>query len=206
MKLHIKLVISLTLVALAAPMLLAQSRDKDQSPPTRRLTSWTSDRREYQVGDVITVLVSDATLATATKSQNGSDNQTRKNGVGIVPPKVGTTALPSIDASMNMSKNASSSQSGDAKRNLSFRGDISVRVIAVDKTGLLQVKGLKVVDVDKNKQTLNLAGWIRPEDVSPDNLVQSDRIADAQLTYQLSGDLGKTRGGLVGRLLNVFWP
>jgi flagellar L-ring protein FlgH len=206
MKLHIKLVISLTFVALAAPMLLAQAADKDQSAPTRRLTSWTSDRREYQVGDVITVLVSDATLATATKSQNGSDNQTRKNGVGIVPPKVGTTALPAIDASMNMSKNASSSQSGDAKRNLSFRGDISVRVVAVDKTGLLQVKGLKVVDVDKNKQTLNLAGWIRPEDVSPDNLVQSDRIADAQLTYQLSGDLGKTRGGLVGRLLNVFWP
>jgi flagellar L-ring protein FlgH len=206
MKLHIKLVISLTLVALAAPMLLAQSRDKDQSPPTRRLTSWTSDRREYQVGDVITVLVSDATLATATKSQNGSDNQTRKNGVGIVPPKVGTTALPSIDASMNMSKNASSSQSGDAKRNLSFRGDISVRVIAVDKTGLLQVKGLKVVDVDKNKQKLNLTGWIRPEDVTNDNLVQSERLADAQLTYELTGDLGKTRGGIIGRLLNVFWP
>jgi hypothetical protein len=31
-------------------------------------------------------------------------------------------------------------------------------------------------------------------------------VADAQLTYKLSGDIGKTRGGIVGRLLNVFWP
>jgi hypothetical protein len=31
-------------------------------------------------------------------------------------------------------------------------------------------------------------------------------VADAQLTYELSGNLGKTRGGIIGRLLNVFWP
>jgi flagellar L-ring protein precursor FlgH len=197
--------ISLTLLVLGAPALLAQAKDAAPTPP-RHLMSWTADRREYQVGDVITILVSDATLATATKSQSGSDQQTRKNSLGLTPPKVGTSSLPSIDASMNMGKNASSSQTGDAKRNLSFRGDISVRVVAVDKTGLLQVKGTKLVDVDKNKQTLNLAGWIRPEDVTPDNLVASERVADAQLTYTLSGDLGKTRGGIVGRLLNVFWP
>lgn len=191
-------------LVIGAPMLLAQG--KDQPQPTRRLISWTGDKREYQVGDVITVLVSEATLATATKSQSGTDQQTRKNDVGITPPKIGTTALPSIDADMSMNKNSSSKQSGDAQRNVNFKGDITVRVIAVDKTGLLQIKGNKVVDVDKNKQTLNLAGWVRPEDVSNDNLVISERIADAQLTYALSGDLGKTRGGIIGRLLNVFWP
>jgi flagellar L-ring protein precursor FlgH len=79
-------------------------------------------------------------------------------------------------------------------------------VIAVDKTGQLQIKGTKVVDVDKNKQTLNFAGWVRPEDITPQNLVESERVADANITYELSGALGKTRGGIVGRILNVFWP
>jgi flagellar L-ring protein precursor FlgH len=201
---HSKFAISLMCLVIGAPTLLAQAKDEPQ--PTRRLSSWTSDKREYQVGDVITVLVSEATLATATKSQSGSDQQTRKNGVGIHPPTIGTTPLPSLDADMSMDKNASSKQSGDAQRNVNFKGDISVRVIAVDKTGLLQIKGNKVVDVDKNKQTLNLSGWVRPEDVSPSNLVISERVADVQLTYALSGDLGKTRGGILGRLLNVFWP
>src|SRR5215216_3914844 len=121
--------VSLAFLVLAAPVLLAQS--KDQQQPTRHLTSWTSDRREYVVGDIITVLVSEVTLATATKSQSGSDQQTRKNGVDIEPPKIGTSSLPSIDGSMSTDKNASSKQTGDAKRNLSFQGDISVRVTTV---------------------------------------------------------------------------
>ena len=170
------------------------------------LGSWTADRREYQVGDIITVLVTEATLASATKSQSGTDQQSRKNGMGLEPPKIGTSSLPSIDASMSADKNSSSKQDGDAKRAVAFKGDISVRVVTVDKTGLMQIKGSKVVDVDKNKQTLNLTGWVRPEDISAQNLVASERIADAQLTYALSGDLGKTRGGIVGRLLSVFWP
>ena len=202
---HSRFVIALVFLLLGAPMLLAQSKDQP-AVPSRHLMSWTADKREYQVGDVITVLVSDATLATATKSQTGSDQQTRKNGVGLVPPKIGTTALPTIDASMTADKNSSSTQSGNAKRNLSFKGDISVRVTAVDKSGLLQIKGTKVVDADRNKQTLNFTGWVRPEDITPDNLVASERVADANITYHLSGDLGKTRGGLIGRLINAFWP
>jgi flagellar L-ring protein FlgH len=191
-------------LALAAPVAGAQSRD--QQAPSRRLTSWTADRREYVVGDVITVLVTEATLASATKSQTGADQQTRKNDLGLSPPKVGTSALPEIDASMSMSKNSQSSQSGDAKRGVNFRGDISVRVVAVDKNGLLQVKGTKLVDVDKNKQALNLTGWVRPEDVSPANYVTSERVADVNLTYTLNGAIGKTRGGIIGRLISVFWP
>jgi flagellar L-ring protein precursor FlgH len=198
-----KYAFSLLSLLLSAPIVLAQS--KDQAAP-RRLMSWTADRREYQVGDVITVLVTEATLATATKSQTGSDQQSRANDVALNPPKIGTSALPAIAADMSMDKTASSKQNGDAKRGVNFKGDISVRVIAVDKTGLLQIKGTKVVDVDKNKQSLSFTGWVRPEDISPQNFVGSERVADAALTYSLTGDIGKTRGGIIGRILNVFWP
>lgn len=198
--------VTLLLLALMAPLLIAQNKDQAQAP-RRHLASWTADRREYQVGDVITVLVTEATVASATKSQTGTDQQTRKNDLAIDLPKVGPLAsAPSIDGTMSMDKNASSKQNGDAKRGVNFRGNMSVRVVAVDKAGQLQVKGTKTVDVDKNKQLLNFTGWVRPEDVTPQNTVESDRVADASLTYQLTGDIGKTRGGLVGRILNVFWP
>jgi flagellar L-ring protein precursor FlgH len=107
---------------------------------------------------------------------------------------------------MGMNKKSSSNQAGDAKRGVNFKGDISVRVVAIDKNGQVQIKGTKVVDVDKNKQTLDFSGWIRPQDITLDNIVSSDRVADASLQYSLSGDLGKTRGGIIGRILNVFWP
>ena len=76
----------------------------------------------------------------------------------------------------------------------------------IDKRGQVHIKGTKTVDVDKNKQKLEFSGWVRPEDVGKDNIIASERVADVALTYQLSGDIGKTRGGLVGRLLSVFWP
>lgn len=200
-----QVVVAIVATLFAAPV-LAQGKDNKEQSPSRHLMSWTADRREYTVGDIVTVLVSEATLASATKSQNGSDQTTRKNDLAIDPPKIGTSALPSIDGTLSTGKNASSKQSGDASRTTNFKGDISVRVVSVDKNGLLQVKGSKVVDVDKNKQTLNFTGWVRPQDITTDNLVASERVADAQLTYALSGDLGKTRGGIIGRIVSVFWP
>lgn len=209
-----KLALALAFLLFSAPWLLAQAKAPASTAapasapaPARRIASWTADKREYQVGDVITVLVTEATLATATKSQNGTDQQTRANAMAIAPPKVGPLAsIPPIDGTLSSDKKSSSAQSGDAKRNMSFKGDISVRVVAVDKNGLLQVKGTKLLDVDKNTQTLNLTGWVRPEDVTPDNLVASERVADVALTYTLAGDIGGTRGGILGRVLSKIWP
>jgi flagellar L-ring protein precursor FlgH len=194
----------LVMLALIAPMLLAQNSDQSGR---RRISSWTSDRREYEVGDVITVLVSEATLASATKSQTGTDQQSRKNDMGIDLPKVGPlSSLPNIDGTMSTGKSSSSKQSGNATRGVNFRGDISVRVVEIDKRGQLKLQGTKSVDVDKNRQKLEFSGWVRPEDIGKDNIVASERVADVALTYQLNGDIGKTRGGIIGRRLSVFWP
>ena len=51
-----------------------------------------------------------------------------------------------------------------------------VRVVEVDKRGQLHIKGTKTVDVDKNKQKLEFSGWVRPEDISKDNIVASERV------------------------------
>ena len=116
------------------------------------------------------------------------------------------SSLPDVDGTMSTGKSSSSKQSGNATRGVNFRGDISVRVVEIDKRGQLKIKGTKSVDVDKNKQKLEFSGWVRPEDIGKDNIVASERVADVAMTYQLSGDIGKTRGGLIGRLLSVFWP
>jgi hypothetical protein len=52
-----------------------------------------------------------------------------------------------------------------------------------------------VVDVDKNKQTLNFSGWVRSRRHLVAEHRASERVADAALTYQLSGNPAKTRAG-----------
>ena len=83
---------------------------------------------------------------------------------------------------------------------------MTVRVVKIAPNGVLEIKGSRTVDVDKNRQELTLSGFVRPQDVSQSNLINSARIADAQILYTLAGDLGGTRGGIMGRIASVFWP
>lgn len=191
------LLIGALLVMPALVSAQATPSDTSSQRPTRR--SWTSDRREFSVGDILTVLVDESTLASANKGQTASDAQSRD--LGLNAPSV----LP-VDLKAGTSKGSSSRQSGQATRDLRFHGEMTVRVVKIDPNGVLEVKGLRTVDVDKNKQQLTLSGFVRPQDVSQTNIVASARIADAQLLYTLSGDLGGTRGGIIGRLISVFWP
>jgi flagellar L-ring protein precursor FlgH len=207
MQISVAVTIASSVLAVLLMASQAQAQNRSDDAGARRIASWTSDRRAFVVGDVITVFVEEATLASAAETQSGTDVQTRKNGAALTPPKIGTTALPQIDASMNLGKQASSRQNGEASRRLLFRGDLTVRVVAIDeKTGLLQVKGEKKVNVDKNEQTMTFTGWVRAQDVSRTNIVESTRVADAQLEYGLGGKIGKTRGGIIGRILTFVWP
>jgi flagellar L-ring protein precursor FlgH len=199
-------VVTVALAALAWHPLAAQQPAKDQPPPIPRLASYTADRRAYAVGDVITVRLNESTIASASKEQDGSDQQTRENDLSFQPPSSGLATTPAIAATLTTDKNGSSTQSGAAQRNVTFQGDITVRVDSIDKRGVLHVKGQKVVDVDQNKETLTFTGSIRAQDVNPKNIIESNRVADAHLAYGVAGALGKTRGGLLSRILTSIWP
>jgi len=202
-------VLSALAVVLAASLLAATPLHGQQAAAqsaSRSRASWLSDRREFAVGDIITVLLDESTRASAVKGQVGIDEQSRDLGLGIDPPSMGTNPLPSVDANLGTGKRASSRQTGESSRRIAFLAEMSVRVVAVSPTGLLQVKGVKNIEQDKVQQNFEFTGWIRPQDVSVRNLVESARVADAKLVYELKGDLGKTRGGLLGRVIGAVWP
>jgi flagellar L-ring protein precursor FlgH len=174
-----------------------------QTRPVRR--SWTADRREFEVGDVITVLIDEYTLASANKTTSASDRRRRDldfaaSGTGLAG------SLPAAGARVGTINDADSRQRGDAVRQNSFRGEMSVRVVAVDPNGVLQIQGQKLVNVDKNREEVTLTGWVRPQDVSSQNLVDSRRIGDAQLAYASKGSLGKPKSGILSRVLGAIWP
>jgi flagellar L-ring protein precursor FlgH len=56
-------------------------------------------------------------------------------------------------------------------------------------------------------ETIQVAGIIRPEDVSAVNTVQSRRLANAQISYRGSGDLASTaKAGWGPSALMKLWP
>jgi flagellar L-ring protein precursor FlgH len=189
----------------AAPPPPPAAADSASARPA--IASWTSDRRAFAVGDIITVLIDEHTAASANRLNTATDTKRRRMDAGAdIPMEMSPEIGKRPNVGISSSNEGSSNQRGEATRGTRFVGEMSVRVVAVSTEGNLQVRGQKLVDVDKNKQQLTLSGWIRPQDVSARETVESSRIADAQLVYTQKGSLGKPRGGILTRILGVFWP
>jgi flagellar L-ring protein precursor FlgH len=168
------------------------------APPGRQ--SWTSDRRDYHLGDIVTILVDEYTLTSLDKTVNARDSRRRLLGFGFSTPS-SSSAFGVTSNNDNQSEN-----SGLDARTNRLTTEMSARVVAIQPGGIMQLKGTKTLNVEKSKVTLALTGWVRTQDVSPQNAVQSFRMADADLDYQAEGPLGKAKGGIIGRLLGAFWP
>jgi len=168
--------------------------------PTSVRNSWVSDRRQFAVGDLITVLIDDYTISTAVKENVAQD--TRNRGFGL------SARLPSSSQNANIDtrNSADQTQRGQARRENRFQNEMSVRVVATGPNGLLQVKGTKKIDVDKQMQDIVFTGWVRAQDVSVTNVVESSRVADVQLGYASPGNLGKPKQGIISKVLGIVWP
>lgn len=169
--------------------------------------SWTSDRVRLGLGDIITVLIDERTLASARLNENAADQRSKNLGLSATPPAA-AGAPPSITAaSASFGADGDSRRQGESTRENGFRSEMSARVVAVSPTGMLKVTGKKMVNVDKNRQEVTVTGWVRPQDIaSATNAVESWRLADAEIVYGQQGKLGKPKAGLLGKLLGAIWP
>ncbi|MGV3710146.1 MAG: flagellar basal body L-ring protein FlgH [Gemmatimonas sp.] len=162
--------------------------------------SFYSDRREFVVGDIVTILIDDYTITTAIKENASSDTRSRNLGLAA--------RLPSTSKSVGLDtrNDATQNERGSARRENRFQNEMSVRVVAVGANGLLQVKGNKNINVDKSPQDVTLTGWVRAQDISLQNTVESARLADASIGYTSGGPLGKPKQGIISKVLGMVWP
>ncbi len=168
--------------------------------PIKPRESWTADRRSFAVGDIITILIDDYTISTAVKENSASDSRTRGLSVNAKLP------TSSKQVGLDTRNNADQQQRGSARRENRFQNEMSVRVVAVGANGLLQLKGTKKIDIDKALQDIEFTGWVRAQDVSTSNVIESSRVADAQLGYTSPGPLGKPKQGMITKVLGALWP
>ena len=153
----------------------------------------TSDQRAYRIGDVLTVLIVENSSATNT-ADTTTDN---RGGVGV---SIATTTREER-AAVNVNQDYAGR--GRIQRTGRLVAQISVNVVDVLPNGDLQLVGTQMIEVNGEKQNIELMGRVRPGDVTEGNVVLSTRIADARITYVGDGILGeKQRPGVLTRFLN----
>jgi len=169
-------------------------------PPVSRGSLWSSgpkslfgDRRAKKVGDILTVMIEiddQAQLSNTTSRQRAGDEDasaTALFGLESIVNKV----LPGggLDTGASLNSSSSASGKGQVKRNEAISLKIAARVIEVLPTGHLMITGRQEVRVNFELRDLQIVGLIRPEDVTRNNDITYDKMAEARISYGGRGHL-----------------
>jgi flagellar L-ring protein FlgH len=180
----------------AQPIPVSQFGPADQIPSEAQ-RSFFADRRAFRPGDVLTVLITEASSVSATaqtttnKNEAASANVTTKSGRGY-----------SVGAGFD----GKSAGGGEVARSDTLVAKLAVVVQSVDDRGNLSIRGEQDIEVNNEKQRIRLDGVVRREDIGPDNTVPSWRVGSAQIEFTGKGILAsKQSPGLLNRILSWFW-
>ncbi|NLG61399.1 MAG: flagellar basal body L-ring protein FlgH [Candidatus Cloacimonetes bacterium] len=185
-----------------------QNTAPTQATPAAQLpapVSWTGDRRHFEVGDIITVLIDEQTIASADRSNVAADDRTSVLALdgGF---RAGTGGTNGARASVRSTNSADSRQRGQARRSDRLAAEITVRVVEVEPNGVLRLEGTKTLRIDEGEQSITLTGLARAHDVSARNVIESWRLADAQIAYTSNGKFAQPKRSLISRIIGILWP
>jgi flagellar L-ring protein precursor FlgH len=162
----------------SAPAARASGDDGDSlfNPHTYR--SLVAEAKALRVGDVLTVMVQE----TATASSS-ADLHTQRGF--SVSGQASTSKVGPYTAAANTG--TQSDGSGVTDRSGQLVAQVTVRVLAINASGDLQVSGQQTLKINGEQQTITLNGIVRTRDIAPDNTVLSSRIGDARIEYAGKG-------------------
>jgi flagellar L-ring protein precursor FlgH len=165
---------------------------------------------DVQVGDLVTVLLSETTQASRTSavatSRTTSNDAIGANQMNSIINKIGFGEgfFSGVDTDGAEIKSDGSGSAGQAA---SLTGSISAMVVEVLANGNLVIIGEKQLALTEGTEFIRVKGIIRPADIQPDNTILSQRIAHAQISYRGTGELAAASRASWGTgLLYKLWP
>lgn len=171
------------------------------------------DHRVWQIGDIVTVQITQNAAASKNVSQNlgRTDNvsSTLTNLFGLPTSFGHSSATSKFNPNLNYSSNNTFAGSGATAQNDSFVTTVSAMVHRIRPNGDLVIAGTDEIKLVGGPEYIRIAGVVRPEDLSG-NVVNSTQMAEAHIEF--SGD-GETylapKMGLLQRLflsVSTVWP
>ncbi len=160
-----------------------------------------SDNKARNVGDILTIIISETATTSATRSSSNSKsgNVNMQAGIGVFD-FLNSIFPASISGSDNFKADGSSASTNRAN------GRVSVTVVEVEPNGNMIVEGTQSIWQNKNEHKITLRGVVRRDDVTYANTVSSAQVADATIRFDGKGPLNsKQRQGILTQIFNILF-
>ena len=182
-------------------------RTAEDPGPVDHSSLWTSqrssllgDHRARSRGDILTVVVQ---INDQAKFSNTSD-RTRKGAEAMgtpslfgIPERLGAGTGDLIASSSNSTFNGT----GSTARNEKVTLRLAVTVVEELPNGVLRIEGQQEVRLNAEMRQLTLSGYVRPDDISRQNEITYDKVAQAQISYGGQGFIADAQQPRYGQQL-----
>jgi flagellar L-ring protein precursor FlgH len=198
-----------------------EPQDADNNPPTyakKANSLWEPgsrnffrDNRARRKGDILKVIVKIKDKASlnnqTTTSRSSKEDLGLKSLLGLEVPL--GKAMDKVPGAPLVGTSGGNQRSGNG--NIDRKEDIETEVAAIIKeilpNGNLFIVGSQEIRVNYEVRELTVSGVIRSEDISADNSVSSDQIAEARISYGGKGALSTAQRPRYGsQVLDIILP
>lgn len=181
-----------------------------------------TDNKARHVGDIVTILINEsssgsnsANTSTARDTETlagissllGFDRKLARQNKDLTDGEDVYTAglLPSIKVGGSSTNNLTGK--GSTTRAGKLQARITAEVVEVFPNGNLGIEGRRRLAVNAEDQYIVISGTVRPDDITSDNVISSEYIADARIMYSGKGVVNdKMRPGWLTRVVDWVWP
>lgn len=175
-------------------------------------TKFFRDSRAWKVGDIIRVVVEikdNASLNNSTQqNRNGKDSMGITDLFGkekAIRANLSTTA--NLGSLINAGSSRSHTGSGNISRKEDVKTEIAATVTKVLPSGNLVVQGHQEVRVNYELREIKVAGIIRPKDITSDNSIKTNQMAEARISYGGRGVVSDVQQPRVGsQVIDIISP
>ena len=170
------------------------------------------DQRANDIGDILTVLIDiddEAELENETERSRTSNEDADLNsflGYETALTDILPEALVNTDL-VNAGATSRHSGEGSIEREEEIEVRLAAVVTQVLPNGNMVIQGRQEVRVNFEKRVLELAGVIRPEDISINNTIAHDQIAEARISYGGKGQITDVQQPRYGQqVFDIIFP
>ncbi|MBV8975796.1 MAG: flagellar basal body L-ring protein FlgH [Alphaproteobacteria bacterium] len=161
--------------------------------------SLAGDRSAHLLGDVLTVVIFENSLATNSAESSASKTSGFQGQFSAGNPTTGG----GINAAASLGLAHNSDNQGATARAGQMVAEISVVVDSVYPNGDLHVRGAQALKVNGEKTNISVEGRVRLADITSGNAVLSSNLADAHIEYDGQGFVSSSsEPGFLTRMFN----
>jgi flagellar L-ring protein precursor FlgH len=164
------------------------------------------DRIANRVGDILTVRLEETTTGIKQANMKTTKVSTFDSNNGTLTTPVMANGIVR-SAIFDVGTNNQFEGKGATNQSNQLSGNVSVTVMRVLANNNLIIQGESWITINQGREYIRLTGIVRPEDIGAENIISSQRVANARITYSGNGQVSNTaRGGLLTQFFNKFFP